>query len=267
MKKVVMIICIALAMCIGSWDAPAITLADERDDPDGPEDGEGVLLGGDLMMGAGVEFETSPYKDVDDEFNPSLYIRWERGPMFVEIEDRVRVGYEWRNWTFTAIGQYQDDGYDEDDSDFLDGMDERKSTVAAGLEVEYETPYGEVGVELMADVGGKHKGWEMSLEYGKSFELDRIFIQPFVEVNWQSGKMADYYFGVKDSEVRSWRPAYDVGSVVNCEVGFEVFYMLTENWMLVGRMETEFLDGDIKDSPIVSEDVLFSGSFGVVYAF
>lgn len=265
--KLAISICIALAMCIGTWDAPTIALAGESEGMEAPEDGEGVLLGGELMMGAGVEFETSPYKDVDDEFSPSLYIRWEKDPMFVEIEDRLRVGYEWRDFTFSAIAQYQDDGYDEDDGDFLEGMDERKSTVAAGLEVEYETPFGEVGVEMMADVGGKHKGWEMSLDYGKSFELDRFFIQPFVEVNWQSGKMADYYYGVKDSEARSWRPAYDPGSVVNFEVGFEVFYMFSEHWMLVGRMETEFLDGDIKDSPIVDEDVLYSGSLGIVYAF
>ncbi len=266
MKHLIMI-CVALAMCLGAWDAPAIALGDEHEDGDGPDDGDGVFLGGDLMIGAGVEFETSPYKDVDDEISPSLYISWERGPWSVEIEDRIRLGYEWRDFSFTAIGQYVDDGYDEDDSDFLEGMDERKSTVAAGLEVEYETPFGEVGLGMMADVGGKHKGWEMSMEYAYTFELDRFHIQPFVEVLWQSSKMADYYYGVKDSEARSWRPAYDVGSVVNCEVGMEVFYSFTESWMLVGRLETLLLDGDIKDSPIVDEDVLFSGSFGIVYVF
>jgi hypothetical protein len=96
-------------------------------------------------------------------------------------------------------------------------------------------------------------------------ERGRSFIVPSVELIHQDSDYADYYFGVSASEAQPNRPQYTAGSALNAAAKIRWGYEITEQWLLSGSLGYEYIDSEIRNSPIVDKDYLWSGRIGIAY--
>jgi outer membrane protein len=161
-------------------------------------------------------------------------------------------------------------GYDADDADSLSGMDNRDISLDGGVQLKWVIQQVEglsVNIGATTDLMSKHEGQEVTLAGKKVFKGKIYQIIPEAGVKWQSSDLVDYYYGVRDSEVASGRPAYEPDSVIDPFVASRLYLGLSENWILISRVGYEFLGAEIQDSPIVDKDGIFSMLIGVARRF
>jgi MipA family protein len=159
--------------------------------------------------------------------------------------------------------QFDPSGYEEGDSPFLRGMNDRKGGLWSGLSSTWSNPLVNVTAQWMTDASSYSKGQRMSLGLERSFFVgDKLMFTPSVTATWMDDKYADYYYGVRTSEARIGRPAYTVDSTMNTQFSLRTDYMMDEHQALFLMLEYTALGSEIKDSPLTdsaSETMVLGG--------
>ena len=235
------------------------------------EGGELPWIGGELSIGMAARGEREIYKDVGSEFEPAPFIRYENGPFEIEGYDGLDASFK-----LFGTGSYEialkgsvdfEDGYDSDDSDYFEGMDELGTPYSVGLEYETNFAGWKAELEFEQDVSGEHDGQEVELALGYPRMAGGFEFRPTVSATWLSEKTVDYFYGVSVKEARPDRPVYSPGA--SYEIGAEVMILrpLFGNFTAVGIVEISTFGKDITDSPLVDEDYEIEGGLGIMYTF
>ncbi len=220
-----------------------------------------------FTLGLGAAFSSNPYRGADSEIIPLPLLTYERERFFVRGTNVGYHLYKQKDLTLSLLGSYRMAGYDSGDSAFLQGMADRDGTLEAGLQASLETSLGQFRATLLSDVLDEHNGHEAKLTFSKRFPLQNFFVSPSVSVIWQSGQLADYYYGVRATEATIARPAYQVDSSILMQLGLMMNYLFNERWSISGRIAVTRLADEISDSPIVEDDQVTSAFIGVGYRF
>lgn len=176
--------------------------------------------------------------------------------------------YSGQSLSFRLRARYAgSEGYESSDSPYLAGMDERKGSVWAGGAAIWKNDIVNVSAELLGDASGNSKGSRFKLQVDRRFAVGSFGFTPRLGVESYDRKFVDYYYGVKASEARVGRSAYQGESSNGVEAGLRVDYS-------PARQHTLFLDfgvtqfGDaIKDSPLVEKSSQSTVSLGYLYRF
>ena len=150
---------------------------------------------------------------------------------------------------------------DSPDSEQLQGID-RKSTLDLGFGMDYMFGQSFVSASFLAEVTGKHDGFELDLNIGRTSSFDRFSITYTLGASWRSRDLADYQYGVRWSEVLDDRPAYSADATIVPYSEFSVEYSISGKWKVISFGQISILTGDIKSSPIVGS----TASFGIFSA-
>ena len=233
--------------------------ADDWDDND--DDGPGFLL----AAGAGVWVEQSPYVGGDRrvEVLPLLFVQmgrfYLRGPtlgVYLYGGDALSVSAGVSlDFADTRRG----------DSPQLADMAELDDVLLGEIEVSYEADWGELDLELAADISGTHDGYVAGLSYGYPLQIGRWEIEPEAGVEWRSAKVNRHYYGVGAAEVLPSRPLYEPDAGVVYELGVTLTYPFAERHALSLVAGAERFSSEVSDSPIVERDSV--ASVGVSYLF
>ena len=206
---------------------------------------------------AGLGFLASPdpYRGSDANFFPIpvVVLRGER-VSFVGIRLSAHL---WKQgaWSFDAIAQPRFGGFDPDDSPFLEGMEEREFSVDAGVELQWQSRKWAVSVDALQDVLSRSEGFETGAKVQRRYQFGRWFISPGVGLGWQSSKLTRYYYGVRESEARVGRPAYEPGSALVPSVGVDIVHVFANpRWSARMLIDAELLPSELADSPIIEDD-------------
>ena len=224
---------------------------------------------GSIGMGLGIIAQTSPYRDYDGgiyKVIPAIVYTGERVQIY---GPRIQVGLVGSGkLRLAAMGSYRMGAYKESKSDFLAGMGNRKDTFMAGLTLNAELPEGvDLSTGYSHDVLDRIGGGEGNLKIGKSFQMGVFRFSPQIGLNWISSELANHDFGVPSNKATPERPEYKLDSIVNVEGGIGLFIEITRNWLVALNTRVEFLDKDVTDSPIVSEDHIIKGLAVISYVF
>lgn len=126
----------------------------------------------------------------------------------------------------------------------------------------------DVSAEWLADVSGNSKGQRFTMGVERSWKVGQnISLTPRLAAIWQDDKYVDYYFGVRESEARIGRAAYDGKSGINTELGIRGNYMLNNHHSVFMDLKATSLSDEIKDSPLVDRSTENSVLFGYLYRF
>ena len=224
---------------------------------------------GRLGVGAGVIGRSSPYVGSDTTVLQPIPAITYNGERLQWLGPNVRYGLVGTGpWRLAASASYRIGVYEEKDSSALAGMDDRESTLLAGLGFRYEVPGG---VNLLLryehDVLDKIGGGSATASISKGFQAGIFRFSPQLQVNWLSADLTNHDFGVAAEEATFARPAYNTGSTVSYEAGISSFIELTEEWRIILSVSAEFLPDEITDSPIVADDQVFKGFAAITYVF
>ncbi len=224
---------------------------------------------GRLGMGLGIIVQKSPYRDYDGGIYRAIPAIVYTGERLQIYGPSIQIGLVGSGkLRLAAIGRYRFAAYKEDDSDFLRGMGDRKDTFLAGLALNVELPGG-LGLSsgYAHDVLDEIGGGEGNIKMSKSFQMGVFRLSPHIGVNWLSSKLANHDFGVPNRKATPDRPAYRLDSVYNVEGGAGMFMEITRDWQFFLNTSVEFFNGDVTDSPIVSEEYIVKGLAVINYVF
>jgi outer membrane protein len=218
-------------------------------------------------LGAGAIAQDLGYKGQgsDSQLVPIIYV--ESGRFFLM---GPRAG--WRfvqndSLTISAIANYRFDGYESDDSRALEGMDDRDSSLDAGVELTYRAAMGELTFSAVTDTLDNHSGEEISLRFGYPLRIAGGTVSPFIEGSWLGEDIVNYYYGVRADEAREDRHAYSPGSTSNVTLGVSGNWFFNRRHMVFLNAGYQWLGSEIEDSPIIDSDTGASAILGWVYTF
>lgn len=228
-------------------------------------------LGGNLMLGLGVRAEREIYRGTDSEVSPVPFLRYENGPLEIQAYDDLSVAYKvfkGEQWSLAIKGVADfAEGYDADDSDYLDGMDELDTIYTLGFELERRFGGWTTELAIAQDVSGEHDGQEVELTVGYPWQIGSLEIRPSLGAAWLSEDHVDYLYGVSSGEARADRPTYSPGSTYELGAELMLQYPIWGNFQIVGIAEVATFGNEIKDSPLVEEDYELEFILGLIYTF
>jgi outer membrane scaffolding protein for murein synthesis (MipA/OmpV family) len=226
---------------------------------------------GTAALGGGLRFGQSPYFATDNEDQRQsdliplylyegkyLFARGTSGGVHVIRNDAFEVNLYTR---------YRFQKLDPDSNEFYAGLEERKQSLDAGVEVALRQSWGEIKLDWVADTLDRHNGQELRFAYRYRFEMGPWSFSPFVSWTWQDANLTDYYFGVSDSEATLERPAYRPGESQWVGFGLNSSWQLTDRIVFFGNVAFGGADAAVVDSPLVEEDSFSSVFVGGTYLF
>jgi outer membrane protein len=219
-------------------------------------------------VGMAVSYSDEPYRGMGSDVQPFpiLLYRGKRFAAFGPFLSYQLFGLD-RPWAVKAVLSPSFDGYDSDDSNFLEGMDDRDMTAEGGLEVELETDLAEVGLAWKHDLLDEHDGYSIDLTLRKPLFFGRVLVAPSVSYVYDSDNRSDYYFGVRPDEATPDRPAYELDGTHNWQAGVLATTNLTRKVFAMAGADYTLFDDDIQDSPIVNQDGQYRIFVGFGYMF
>lgn len=228
-------------------------------------------IGGELMVGIGVMVEQEIYKGMDTEVQPVPFLRYENGPFEIQTGENIEAAFQFfetGGFSAAALGYLAfDAGYDRDDSDFLEGMEELDTLYGVGLSLEQSVSDWELGLEVLQDLSGEHDGQQVELSVAYPWNVGRFEIRPELALTWLSKESVDYFYGVSAGEVRPDRPADSPNSSYEIGLGLLVQRPIYGDLTAVGYFEFATFGDEITDSPLVDEEFSYEGILGVMYTF
>lgn len=222
-----------------------------------------------FSLGVGVISSPRPYVGASNQTRaiPLLELSWKR--FYVQ---GIRAGYELVDGDRLSLDlqlRANFAGLEEDDSDFLRGMEDRQETVDGGLSLGWRLGQLELGLGAWADLLGRSDGVEVQAELTwPRFLLDRrLALFPSIGAVWQSSDFVDHVAGVRPDEATPWRPAFEGRSAVNVEGGVAALYRLTSRIRAVALVKAQRLANEYEDSPIIDDRWGYFGLLGASYSF
>jgi outer membrane protein len=218
-------------------------------------------------IGGAVISAPRPYVGADAEVIPIPLVQYESPRLYVQ---GIVVGYRLipgERFALDVHAQPRFDGFENDDSPFLTGMEEPDPSLDLGLGLEGDLGSVELGLALDADVLGRSDGYRAEATVGRTYVYRRgqVIFGPEIGLSWQSEDVVDYYYGVSQAEARPGRPAYRGDAGTSLDVGAFLQVRLNPRWSVVSFVEWSSLPDEIGDSPIVEDDSTLFGLIGLLY--
>lgn len=147
-------------------------------------------------------------------------------------------------------------------------LEDRKDSADAGFDASFDSRFGEVKLQALADVLDASGGYEVSASYGYPFPIGKhLVLTPGVGAKWLSADRAVYYYGILDEEIARGVSNYRVGSVVIPEAGIDLRYRFSERWMMLGNLKYRMLPNEVENSPLLDSGQSIRFFIGVLRAF
>lgn len=211
-------------------------------------------------LGVGVASTQKSYTGIDREFTPLPVLHYENDHFRVAgLSAALKLPAlhftETQQLNAGLIVRYDGAGYASDDADILDGMDKRKGGLWGGAGVEWQNPLADVFADWTHDLSGHSNGQRLRVGVEKRWQPDAHWaLAPRIVANRYNASYGNYYYGVRDSEARTWRPSYRGDAGINTEFGLHSQYQFNEHHSLLLDVEVTLLASKIKDSPLVDRN-------------
>jgi outer membrane protein len=225
----------------------------------------------DYAIGLAVTSKQNPYGGADNNTFAYPFLTSFEHPAMTDNVFVVRDGaLELRRvtaggWEFAVAGRLQTLGFGEHDSDELLGVSEPKWTIELGPSIGLRRWPLQIRLATYFEPTDRHDGIAGQLSLSYPIKWSRGYIVPSVEAIYQDSSYADYYYSVTPEEATATRMAYRPGSALNTRIKIAWAHELTDRWLLSGKISLENLADEIRDSPIVARDDLWSVNVGLAY--
>lgn len=223
-------------------------------------------------LGVGVIWRDKPYEDFEssDRWSPIPLILYEGKRFFVRGGNAGWKFIDSKTWELAVIVEAQDDGYDESNSNALNGMDDRDPWIAAGAQLKWQPNKFGLKFAAASDIVQESEGQQVNFDIFWQDANEHGWIANYsIGAVWHSDDYVDYYYGVKRSEaIPGVRPFYQPTDEFNYYVGGVLLFQYPgSRWLGALAARGTYLGDRIQDSPIVNEDYELMGLFAIGYTF
>lgn len=225
-----------------------------------------AALGGGLRLGTDLYFATDSEDQRTFDLVP-LYLYNGKYIFFRGTAGGVHL-FSTDNFELNVMGRYRFTKLDPDRNAFYEGIEERKQTVDAGVEVRLRGGWGALNANYLTDALNRHQGQSASASYRYDFDRGSFTFSPFVSWGWNDDKLTNYYFGVSAAEERlPDRPQYTPGESQWSALGLNTTWWLTDRIQFFANVGFGGVDTAVSESPLVEEDMQSAVFAGGTYVF
>lgn len=219
-------------------------------------------------LGLGAASTQKAYRDIDRDNTPIPLLNYENKWVSLSVPKLDVKLYSGQSLSFRLRARYAgSEGYESSDSPYLAGMDQRKGSFWAGGAAIWNNDIANISAELLGDASGNSKGSRFKLQADRRFGVGSFGFTPRLGFEWYDRKFVDYYYGVKASEARVGRSAYQGDSSNGVQAGLRIDYSpASQHTVFLDFSVTQF-GGAIKDSPLVEKSSQSTMSIGYLYKF
>jgi outer membrane protein len=218
-------------------------------------------------FGGGVAAVERGYRDSNHDVLPMPLISYESKWISASVPTLDVKLYSNDELSLRLRTRYARDGYDTDDSPFLAGMDDRKSSIWVGGAVLWRPRFANFSAEALTDASGHSKGSRAKLQVDRRYGFGAFGVTPRLGAEWVDRKYIDYYYGVRPAEVRLGRAAYQGDATANIEAGVRLDYSFARRHTVFFDARATRFGSAIKDSPLVDQPGQTGVSLGYIYRF
>jgi outer membrane protein len=225
----------------------------------------------DYAIGLSYSVSQSPYAGGENSGYAYPYLTSFRHNAFTDdwlILTGGDVGVRWVNdkgWVLGAVTRIRTEGTGSSLLDELADIDVRKWRVEAaplvgwrGWPVHLELKWYN---EIFSNFGGPTTEFRTSLPR----EHPWGWFVPAVTLVHNSAGHNRYYYGVSESEASPAIEPYTPDAGMNVRAGISTGYAINNRWLLSVTLNHEWMGSEIKNSPIVDKNSVWSGSIGIAY--
>lgn len=198
----------------------------------------------------------------------SLLVSFASSGVGTDGSDPVQDGVTDPTGTPTDGGSGGDPGDgNEQAAPTLFDIPDRDYAIEAGVEFLTDGRWGFLQASVFQDVSSNHKGYEASINLGRSGHWQRFTWTASAGISYRSAKLNDYYYGILPAESQTGFAAYSADSGVNYQASALMRYYLSKSLSLGLVLEYEALNDAIANSPFVDNDYVTTGYAGIKYTF
>ncbi len=150
---------------------------------------------------------------------------------------------------------------------FYEGLEERKQSFDAGIELSVTQKWGKIRLTAVHDTLNRHQGSEVQMTYRYFIDAGPWSLSPYISWTWQDENLSDYYFGVSEAEARPDRPAYSPGDSQRLGFGINTAWHISDQVLLFANAGFAGADSGIENSPLVEEPNFSALFVGGTYIF
>ncbi len=240
-----------------------------EDDPDAPAVTTQQDRWG-FNAGIGASLRTSEYKGINSLGSPLPLLGYEGNWLYLRgLSGGVHV-FKNRYHEFNVQLSYLPQHFyaSSSDNERMKRLDDRYSSLMAGLNYTLRSRYGLASATLSTDVLGVNNGVMADVAYAYPLRFENIVIMPSVGAQWTDSNYNDYYYSVSSSESRkSGLKEYSPESAFSPYAGLTLRVALTDSWSVLVNGKALFLGSEATDSPMVERSTTYSFNAGFLYAF
>jgi len=220
-----------------------------------------------LSIGAGPYIQSQPYKDTDAFILPTPVIFLEYEIFYVRWSQMGVYFYGGEDWGLSLMLQPRPYGYKADDSQYLEGMSDRKSSWEGGLSLAGKNDLGFAEIIYAHDLLNSSNRSLIRAEIGTKIKYKQWTFVPSLMLFWFSKGFNDYYYGVNENESTQTREEYHPNAGINGAFQSYLNYQLSSEWGILTNIRADYLNSTISNSPIVSDKHILSGMISLLYTF
>ena len=225
-----------------------------------------------LTIGLGAYIESQPYKGVKSHILPSpivfydnkvFYARWSRIGLYF-----LGNSYNNYSWAFSVTAQPRPNNYQNTDSDILIGMNNKKSSLEAGLA--FSATFNDAYIESMFlhDILNRYNSWLLKTEIGYKYKLGKFKFYPSLIFIYHSSKFLNYYYGVSHNEaITSNNKEYHLNNSLEFGLQTYIKYPLTSELSALFNIRIDSLAKEVINSPIIEDKYIHSELLSLIYTF
>lgn len=224
-------------------------------------------------IGIGYGATTELYKNDDNGYVlPMIDLQYDNFYLKGATVNGFSFGYNVYQDDFYTFSLYVKPfgGYKVDADDMKDGyksIDDREHKVMGGAELSVYT--GIYDIQMVTSVDYGKEGGNVLFQLNRPYYVNsKLVVIPSVNFVYFNSDFIDYYFGVERHELGgNIKHTYEGDSAYTFGLNLTGSYRITDNFSLMGFVGANRVSKEIKNSPIVDEDIVYFAGTGIVYTF
>ncbi|HGY1226666.1 TPA: MipA/OmpV family protein [Citrobacter farmeri] len=150
----------------------------------------------------------------------------------------------------------------------LKKLDNRHSTLNAFLQYTLYSPYGHASIQLLRDTLDNTDAFSGRAWYQYPVSFVSVHFTPRVGIRWDSQQQLDYYYGISGREAQEsglgrYRPQGGVSPFISLDTPWP----FADDWSVITSSGIIFLNKEIRNNPMVDDNLIFHVTIGLSYSF
>ncbi len=252
--------CVATVLTASAlWAVPASVSAQDKAAETTVKLGLGLVLSDEGYKGVGIKTRAIP----------ALQIQTSRFNLRGTSAEFIITDPANKDFSINLRADLLLQGYKSADAAVFNGMANRNPSLLVGVGSKFLTPIGQLWLEAGGDASGNSKGFRTEAGLGWRIATNSAFgnwaFTPYVSAQYNSAKLANYYYGVTAAEAIAGRPAYEAAGTTNFNLGLSASTDITSNLSLVLGARYRAYGAGIRQSPLLDSAGGVSGTASVLY--